>query len=402
MIFLGGDSVSDFGSPPRFFEKIKKGCNSPSFVRNLRRRTPVSATDCTEHLRFVSIPGISWRKVSVVAYISVTTALGQAGTQLLNKLIELAQERGEETDDAVFTIIEHWAREVIHVTNMPAIFNAAQDEFAAASGASACWLEAFSALFEHGGEAIPAFADNLWRTYFFRLEDAPDALWSQYPDLQRAVTLNTDPTLPRSWGEGVLIEDSMSIAEAHLNASIESFEYLVISQDTVELLTDLASTEAPSPQKPEMPDGPALPPDAATTLVAYLTACTTVIGQIDPRGLLQVGRVSILLENVFMPLRLAPFAAYAKPVRAVRYQTATFVSADLFAFKEPLKPGELETHPGLMPQDVLSHHPQVLILGEADAGLQNELLMALSWSVARAKPTPPCLVSRLEDTSCRN
>jgi hypothetical protein len=35
---------------------------------------------------------------------------------------------------------------------------------------------------------------------------------------------------------------------------------------------------------------------------------------------------------------------------------------------------------------------------EADASLQNELLMALSWIVARAKPTPPRLVSRLEET----
>lgn len=318
-----------------------------------------------------------------MAHPSVTAALSQAGLQLLNKLIELAQERGDETDDTVFTVVEHWAREVLHVTNLPAIFNAAQEEFAATPGANSRWLEAFGTLFEHGGDAIPAFAENLWRTYFFRLEDAPDTLWNQYPDLQRAVTLNTDCSLPRSWGEWVLpIEDLMSIAEARLNASTESFEYLVISQDAVDLLTDLASTETPSPQKPEMPDGPTVPPDAATTLVAYLTACTTVIGQIDPRGLPQVGRASISLENVFMPLRLVPFAAYAKPVRAVRYQTATFVSADLFAFKEPLEPGELETHPGLMPQDVLSHHSQVLILGEVGAG-KTTLLRAIAFEYAR-------------------
>jgi hypothetical protein len=35
---------------------------------------------------------------------------------------------------------------------------------------------------------------------------------------------------------------------------------------------------------------------------------------------------------------------------------------------------------------------------EADASLQNELLMALNWIIARARPTPPRLVSRLEET----
>ncbi|MBN1310858.1 MAG: HEAT repeat domain-containing protein [Anaerolineae bacterium] len=317
-----------------------------------------------------------------MAYMSITRALSQAGLQLLNRLIEFAQERGDETDDAVFTAIEHWAREVLHAADLTAIFNAAQDEFTAAPGANSRWLDTFAVLFEHGSDGIAAFAENLWRTYFFRLEEAPEALWSQYPELQRAVTLNTECNLPRSWGDWVLpIEILMSIAEARLIDATEAFECLLVSQDVVEMLAELAlGEEIPAPSSEA--HAPSMPPDANTALMAYLSACINTIGLIDPRGLPQVGRAPVSLETVFTPLRLVPFDAYHQPVKAVRYRTATFISADLFAFKEALGPGELEAHPGLMPQEVLSRHSQVLVLGDVGAG-KTTLLRAIAFEYAR-------------------
>ncbi|MBN1430399.1 MAG: HEAT repeat domain-containing protein [Anaerolineae bacterium] len=317
-----------------------------------------------------------------MACTSITKALSQAGSQLLNKLVEFAQERGDETDDAVFTAIEHWAREVLHTANLTAIFDAAQEEFVAVPGANARWLDIFGVLFEHGGDSVAAFAENLWRTYFFRLEDAPEALWSQYPDLQRAVTLNTDRNLPRSWGDWVLpIEILMSIAEARLIEATDAFECLLVSQDVVEMLAELAlGEEKPVPDLNG--DAVPMPPDITTALMAYLSACSNVIGLIDPRGLSQVGRIPVSLDTVFTPLRLVPFDAYHQPVKAVRYQTATFISDDLFAFKEAVGPRELEAHPGLMPQEALSQHSQVLILGDVGTG-KTTLLRAIAFEYAR-------------------
>ena len=305
----------------------------------------------------------------------ISSALTEAGIRLLNTLIDRAQEFDEQTDDPIFTAIDHWAREVQNEADLNAMFQVAQDQFAervlAYSRTDTQWMNALAVLLEHGGDTTRAFSLNLWRAYFFRLEEAADALWAQYLDLIKSAAARTDQALPRSWGDWILpIQDYMGLVEARLVGEFAGFERLLASQDVVELLEGAPLEEPARPPAAEAGatfiPGPHF--DATATLLAYLSACVERVGRIDPRGQPSANGVSIPISDIYTPLRLVPLAEIGHPGNLARYQTAASTVEEDFIAREPLLAREIDARPGLPPNEAFSRHNEVLVLGEVGAG----------------------------------
>lgn len=315
----------------------------------------------------------------------ITGILSQAGIRLLNTLIDRAQDYGERTDDPVYVILEHWALALLEPDDLRVIFDAAQEQFCTYADAHSRWLSAFAELLENGGDGVPAFAETLWLAYFFRLESAADALWTQYPEIQRTVTLKTSHSLPRSWGDWVFpMQTFMGTAENLLIDYNPVFEQLLISEDVVTLFEEPVEERGPAEPLPALGvtfvSGEHL--DASATLITYLTACVQHIGHIDPRGYPRSVHRTVPLGDVYIPLRLVPFSACDRPDHYVRYQTATYDHPELHLFREPLSSYDLEKHPGVAIGDVLVQHDQVLILGESGSG-KTTLLRHMVYDHAR-------------------
>ncbi len=308
-------------------------------------------------------------------HAAISSALTEAGIRLLNTLIDRAQDIGEQTDDPIYIAIEHWAREVQNAADLNVLFHAAQDEFAehvlTYSSSDTQWMDVFAALLENGGEAARPFASNLWRAYFFRLEEAADILWTQYLELAKVAAARIDQPLPRSWGDWILpVQAYMGIVEARLIAEFASFERLLASQDVVELLEGVPAEE-PVRAAPRDTGTTFIPSphwDATATLLAYLTACAERVGRIDPRGLPGVGGVSIPISDIFTPLRLVSLAEISQPGNYVRYQVVASPNQEDYLVREPLMGDEAGSRPGLTPGEVFMRHDEVLVLGDVGSG----------------------------------
>ncbi len=301
----------------------------------------------------------------------ITSALIQAGIRLLSLIIDRAKEAHVQTKDAIFHIIELWARSLLdNPASLRTAFDSAQTEFA-----NADWLQMLGLLLEYGKQKdVATFADNLWLAYFFRLGSAAEALWNQYPDLQRQVYIRGHRSLPHAWGEWVPpITGLMGHAEADLIARHPAFEKLLISADVFDLLEQEPEPEQEvitPPPRPETFFMPAMQVDAAATLSTYLAACAEQVGMIDPRGYVRDATVNIPLQNIYVPLRLVPLTAFNNPADYVRYQIADCQSKPETGcwLNTPVGGREIEAHDGIPEIDVLSKDRLILILGESGSG----------------------------------
>ncbi len=304
----------------------------------------------------------------------ITSTLCQAASRVLTSLEERASALFEDTDDAVYHIIGHWARAALDLDLLRETVQAAQDEFCLSppapqfAGNHQRWLEAFAELLEHGGADVPAFAEGLWRASLFRIGSAVENLWSQYPLLQRRVLAETDQTLPRSWGDWILpMTAFMGIVETRLLEANPVYEDLLRSETVMDLLEDRQPTHAQTIPFPDV----SFTNEQFTTaaaLDAYLKATQDLVGLVDPRGYPRSAHGTIPLLDVYTPLRLIPLDTMDDGQSTIRYQTATFQISDPCTFREPLLLRETLSQPGVLIQDAVAQHQQVVILGDSGAG----------------------------------
>ncbi len=314
----------------------------------------------------------------------ITTALSQAGTRLLESLFERARDYGDALDSTAYVIVEHWLQDSLENSDLPAAFDQAQDEFRSYAATHERWLEHFADLLRYSGSAQRPFTEGLWQAFLFGFQGAADALWDIYPELQRSVTIETGRTLPRSWGDWIIpMQTFMDIVEQCLIDQTPVFEDLFVCEEILHLLEALPVRE-PASARPAGINLAALHSGHfnEATLTAYLTACSERIGHIDPRGYPRSVHTTVPLSDVYIPLRLVPLSAYDKPVYYMRYQLAGHEDSELRTFREPLGYRELENCTGEMVNEVLTHHPQVLILGDSGAG-KTTLLRHLVFEHAR-------------------
>jgi HEAT repeat protein len=300
-----------------------------------------------------------------------TTALSQALITLLQTLIERAQDRYDDTDSPVYIAIEHWARGALNPAQIQEALNLAQDQFARYAPANQRWLELFAELMQHGGDDISLLVANIWRADLFHLSSAVDVLWDQYPEIQRRVTIHTDRPLPRSWSEWIFpLSSFMGVVGDTLTERNPVFEDLIGSE---EVLTLLEEDEAASPVI-ELPSTDSETVEAgiyinsAGTLDAYLSACNDIIAHIDPRGYPRSVNRTVPLSDVYIPLRLVPLATTDESAGLVRYQAATYRNPELDTLREPLNQQQLSAQSGVPVFEIITRHPQTLILGVSGAG----------------------------------
>lgn len=296
------------------------------------------------------------------------TILGEAGTRILNTLVESARTHADASDDPIYTIIEHWALDVVLSVDLQNVFITAHARFGHYISHPERWIEALSVLFEHGGVDVPRFADNLWRNYIFHLQDAPEALWNKYPGLQRAVLMGSSVELPRSWADWVLpLQTFMGVAEEVLIEQSPPFEQLLISEDVVTLLEETEEAQ-PAPQLPEAPRISGEQVGTAATMTAYLIACRDQIGTIDPRGYLRSADIAIPASEVYIPLRLVALSDRDQAEGYIRYQTATYRDPRPVLTHLPLEYPPPGTDHDVTVQEAIRNHSVLIILGENGAG----------------------------------
>jgi len=314
----------------------------------------------------------------------IASALGLFGKQLLRDLLERVRAYAEEFDAPEYETIERWIEDVLSAGDIEAAFEAAYHDFRSYSPVNEQWMQTFEHLLRHGGTGVPAFCQNLWLAFLFRLADAAEALWDLYPGLQQTVTLETRQMLPHHWGDWIPpVQAFMDIAEGHLVDENPFFEELFASAEVQQLLEE-------PPERPleGLPSDGRLPPAPAgerfneAAFVAYLTACSQRVGHIDPRGYPRSVQNSVPLSDVYIPLPLVPLSAYEAPRHFIRYQLAGYDDPQIDAFREPLVVRESEAHPGETVYEVLSRHQLVLILGGSGAG-KTTLLRYLVLEQAR-------------------
>lgn len=304
--------------------------------------------------------------------------------KLLNTLLDRLRELGESTDDAAYVVMEHWVLEVREHSFIQSVLERSVQEFAGYGNVQERLLNSLGQLLRFGGNEAESFAVDLWRAYIFHLEDASEGLWNRYPDLQRNVAIETGQYLPNTWGEWVLfIQHFMGLVETYLIDSNPVFESLLVSED----IADLLEAAPAKPGLASVPDlGVYFEPDhhfdAAVTLITYLNICAERIGRIDPRGYPRSIHTSVPISDIYIPLRLASFAAVRKPGHLVRYQTATYENPALYDFRNPLHPEEVEKEHNVTVQDALREHALVLLLGEEGSG-KTTLLRHLALEHAR-------------------
>lgn len=312
-----------------------------------------------------------------MAIARITSALAQAINRLLTTLIQRAQEYGEETDNASYVIVEHWAHSVLNADVLQTVLDAAQDEFCQYGAANQRLLEVFAQLIEHSGDSSDAFTENLWRANLFRLENAAEALWNNYPEIQRCVTVETQQPLPRSWGDWIFpMQSFMGVVETRLVETNPVWDDLISSEIVLALLeeTEAAEPEGASPGSVSYTTTERQFTVAAA-LNAYLRAYNLHIAHIDPRGYPRSVNRTVPLNDVYVPLRLRPVTMTHNRSVYVRYRTATFDCPDLHA-PDPADFHEGAGAPSLSIQDVLNRHQQIVILGGSGAG-KTTLLRAI-------------------------
>src|SRR5688500_17562633 len=261
-----------------------------------------------------------------------TTALSQSLIALLQTLIERAQECYDDTDSPVYIAIEHWARGALNPAQIQDALNAAQDQFARYAPANQRWLELFAELVQHGGEDINLLVANIWCADLFHLSSAVDALWDQYPEIQRRVTIHTDRPLPRSWAEWIFpLSSFMGVVGDTLIEHNPVFEDLIGSEEVLALLDQGEETsptiELPSTDAETVEAGIYI--NSAGTLDTYLRACNDTIAHIDPRGYPRSVNRTVPLSDVYIPLRLVPLNITDESADLVRYQASTYRNPEL-------------------------------------------------------------------------
>ncbi len=293
----------------------------------------------------------------------VTSVLAQAATRLLGTLIRRAQDCGDETDDATYIILEHWARSVMDAEQIQAVLNAAQIEFAQIATAHQSWLDLLADLLNSAYPDGGPFAEDLWRANLFRLESAAEALWNQYPELQRRTVVKTGRHLPSSWGHWIFpMQAFMGTVETLLLQANPTWDDLLSSEVALSLLEEAVPEAEKTAASTDVPFSTDEQFNIAAALDAYLRACHTHIAHIDPRGYPRSVNRTVPLADVYIPLRLQPLDAREMRSLYVRYRTATYLQpdqSDSVANRTP---------PSVAVQEVLSHHQMVLILGKSGAG----------------------------------
>jgi hypothetical protein len=303
----------------------------------------------------------------------VTNTLTQAGTHLLNVLIDRLIEYGDATDMSLYVILEHYLREASDPDRMKSAFDAAQDRFSRFAGnyagAHERWVETFAGLLKYAGPDGQTFAEALWRAHFFQSQSAAEALWDQYPELQRVYMMETRNFIPRTWGDWIPpMEHFMATAERCLVEQIPIFREVFDSEDVQDIVEELPVAERDAGDfgvSIEFSPGGQF---GQATLSAYLSACVERIGHIDRRGYPRSVHTTVPLSDVYIPLRLVPLTGYDKPQQYIRYQTSAYDDPEWHVFHDPLGYRELEDYPGEMLSDVLAHHQQVLVLGDSGTG----------------------------------
>lgn len=302
-----------------------------------------------------------------MAIPTITTALMQSLIGLLNNLIVRTHACYDESDSPVYHILEHMVRGVLDPVEIQAILIASQEEFCQYAQANQRWLQLFAELMQHGGSSVETFADNLWRAYLFRLGSAADGLWNDYPDIQRRVIIQTDRTLPRSWGDYIFpMQSFMGVIENRLLERNAAWEHLLTSETVLNLLEQPPDAEPQTNVQVPINSGNYI--NAAGTLNSYLLACNERIAHIDPRGYPRSTNQTVPLADVYVPLRLIAMNTSDDSNRYVRYSMATYRNPDLDALREPLIADHLNAQAGLPAQDVINRHSQVLILGVSGSG----------------------------------
>ena len=318
-----------------------------------------------------------------MAIPTITTVLAQALVRLLERLIERAQECGDETDSPVYIVIEHWARGAFDLAAIQDVLNLAQDEFGYLAPANQRWLEVFAELIAHSGIDIDDFTEDIWLAYFFRLGSAVDSLWDTYPELQRLVTIQTDRSLPRSWGDWIVpMQYFMGHVETRLIEQNDIFEDLLSSEDVLTLLEEEPVTPSPSGDglaHPAVPDVYTI--NSAGALNAYLRVYDEQIAHIDARGYPRSVNRTVPLSDVYIPLRLVPLNTSDDSASFVRYQTSTYLNAELTSLREPLNQQVLSANQGVPVLEAIMRHPQTLILGVSGSGKSTLLRYILAEQI---------------------
>lgn len=314
----------------------------------------------------------------------IASALGLFGKQLLRDLLERVRAYAEEFDAPEYETIERWIEDVLSAGDIEAAFEAAYNDFRSYSPVNEQWMQAFEHLLRHGGAGVPTFCHNLWLAFLFRLAGAAEALWDLYPGLQRAVTVETQQTLPHHWGDWIPpIQAFMDLAEGYLVGENPFFEELFTSAEVQQLLEEPPDRprESGAPSDERLPPAPSERFNEAA-FIAYLTACSQRVGHIDPRGYPRSVQNSVPLSDVYIPLSLVPLPAYDAPRHFIRYQLTSYDDPQIGTLREPLVARELEAHPGEAVHEVLSRYQLVLILGGNGAG-KTTLLRHLALEQAR-------------------
>lgn len=303
-----------------------------------------------------------------MAIPTITTALMKSLLGLLNALIERADACYEQTGSAVYHVLEHMTRGALDPVEIQDVLIASQEEFCQYAPSHQRWLQLFAELIQHGGADVETFADNLWRAYLFRLGSAADGLWNDYPEIQRRVTIQTDRSLPRSWGDYIFpMQSFMGVIENRFLERSAAWEHLLTSEAVLDLLEAQETNESTQPSLQIEHNG-GYYINAAGTLNSYLLACNERIAHIDPRGYPRSINRTVPLTDVYVPLRLIPMSMTNDSSHYVRYSTATYQNPDLQILREPLIADQLTAHAGLPILDVINRHSQVLILGVSGSG----------------------------------
>lgn len=312
-----------------------------------------------------------------MAIASITSALAQALTRLLTTLRQRAQDYGEETDnDTIAVIIEHWVHSVLKPDELQAVLISAQDEFGQYAIANQRWLDVFAQVIQSSGTDANALCENLWRAHLFHLESAAEALWNQYPEIQRRLPLEIQQTLPRTWGDWIFpLQSFMGKIETRLLDLNPVWDDLLSSEIVLILLEEQIPAQAASGQfsSPYTTERQFV---VAAALDAYLRACDAQIAHIDPRGYPRSVNRTVPLADVYIPLRLRLHSGAQSRSAYMRYRTASYSHTELLTFADGVAVNDSSVSPSLSFQEVLDRHSQVVILGGSGAG-KSTLLRAL-------------------------
>ncbi len=336
----------------------------------------------------------------------IASALSLFGKQLLQELLERVRAISDPAEMVEYTLLERRLEDVLTQGDIEAAFERAYQQFRSYAPVNEQWMQTFEHLLRHGGENVRTFCYNLWLTFLFRLAEAGETLWDLYPELQRAVTVETQIILPRHWGEWIPpLQAFMDLAEGHLVEENPFFEELFASAEVQQLLEGplaystqkgISSSEQPFPLSEERFN--------AAAFAAYLTACLQHVGHTDPRGYPRSVHSTLPLSDVYIPLPLVRLPAGEIPRYLTRYQVAGYNDPQLGAFREPSIARELEGQADETVYEVLSRHQLVLILGGVGAGkttLLRHLVLEQARLLLEAQPeladgnTPPALAHAL-------